>query len=255
MEDQPRIGKNRDHEVYLREFNALPFERVMEKFRLRKIHEIASEYGSSRTNRILEVGPGYNSLAFDLWPENQWTLLEPSRELFSYNMKKFQNIENVRILNCSLEEYLKTCKTSSFDMTIMSSVLHELSDPLGILTGIYNILVENGKVLIVVPNNQSVHRQFGVVLKILDDTDSQTETEKLMQQKNNYSISSLQELVLKVGFKMVYVSTSFVKPNTHKQMQEWVDLGILSSQDLEHLYNLSFAFHPFNAEIHMVIEK
>lgn len=255
MEGERQREKSRDHEAYLREFNTLPFERIMEKFRLRKIHEIALEDFLSDTKRVLEVGPGYTSLSSDLWIDSHWTLLEPSQELFIYNLKKFQNSQNIQIHNCSIEDYLDTCEASSFDMVMLSSVLHELNDPINILTGISNILSENGKVLIVVPNNQSVHRQFGVVLGKLEDTNSQTETEKLMQQKTNYSISSLQELILKVGFKVVYVSTSFVKPNTHKRMQEWLDQEILSNQDLDYLYDLSFAFHPFNAEIYMVIEK
>ncbi len=255
MADELKIEHKRDHQAYLRDFDALPFERIMEKFRLRKIHEIASEFSLNSTHRVLEVGPGYNSLAFDLWPDNKWTLIEPSRELFSYNLQKFQNFTNIQIYNFSLEEYLITYKSDNFDMALLSSVLHELDDPMSILTGIYDRLTEHGRVLIVVPNNQSVHRQFGVTLKILEDTNTLTETEMLMQQNSNYSISTLEDLVLKVGFKPIHISTSFVKPHTHKQMQKWVDLEMLSAQDLEHLYNLSFAFHPFNAEIFMVIEK
>jgi SAM-dependent methyltransferase len=255
MLDDQKKERSRDHEAYLRDFNALPFERIMEKFRLRKILEIASTFELAGNREILEIGPGYNSLASHLWPDNQWTLLEPSQELFILNLEKFGKRRNIQILNHSLEKYLADRGENEFGLVILSSVLHELDNPIGILREIYHSLVEGSKVLIVVPNNQSVHRQFGVTLKILEDSNSQTTTEMLMQQKTNYSISTLEELILLAGFKSVYVSTSFVKPHTHKQMQEWVDSEVLLSEDLDHLYDLSFAFHPFNAEIFMMVEK
>ena len=255
MPDDHKKEPSRDHEAYLRNFNTLPFERIMEKFRLRKILEIASTIELAGDRDILEIGPGYNSLASDLWPDNQWTLLEPSQELFILNLEKFENQRNIQIFNYSLEKYLANLGENEFGLVVLSSVLHELDNPIGVLREIYNSLVEGSKVLIVVPNNESVHRQFGVTLKILEDSSSQTTTEMMMQQKTNYSISSLEELIVLAGFKSVYVSTSFVKPHTHKQMQEWVDSKVLSTEDLDHLYDLSFAFHPFNAEIFMLVVK
>jgi SAM-dependent methyltransferase len=255
MPDDRMQVHNRDHEAYLRDFDALPFERIMETFRVKKIKEIASTIQLSDVRQILEIGPGYNSLADTLWQNSQWTLLEPSKDLFALNVKKFESRTNVQILNHSLEEYLATLGENRFEMVLLSSVLHELDSPIEALRQIHHCLPVGSKMLIVVPNNQSVHRQFGVTLDILKDTNSQTSTEKLMQQKANYSISSLDELLVLAGFKSVYTCTSFVKPHTHKQMQEWVDSKRLSSDDLDHLYNLSFAFHPFNAEIFMMVEK
>lgn len=255
MPNDQKDERSRDHKAYLKDFNALPFERILEKFRLRKIFEIASILELAGDREILEVGPGYNSLASDLWPDNQWTLLEPSQELFVLNLKKFKNRENIQILNYSLEKYLANLGKNEFELVVLSSVLHELDNPIGTLKEVSHLLVEGSKILIVVPNNQSVHRQFGVTLKIIEDLNSQTKTEMLMQQKTNYSISTLEELIVSAGFKSVYASTSFVKPHTHKQMQEWVDSKVLLSEDLDHLYDLSFAFHPFNAEIFMVVEK
>jgi trans-aconitate methyltransferase len=245
----------RDHEKYMFEFDKLPFERILERFRRRKILEILSKIEVHPHKHILEIGPGYNALSTGTFSGSYTTLLEPSKPLFEHNLKMLNDNHRARVLNLDIEGFAEHEPFSKFDLVILSSVLHELVNPFHELQTIYNLMNSKGSLLLVVPNNQSVHRLFGVTMGILSGTESQTETEKLMQQNANFSISTLSTLVKEVGFEISFVTTNFVKPHTHKQMQSWVDNGVLDDGKLEELYKLSEIFHPFNSEIFMIVVK
>jgi SAM-dependent methyltransferase len=255
MTEEPSELVLRDFEKYKIEFDRLPFERIQERFRRRKILEILEQQKFESLNQILEIGPGYNALSTGLFEEAQATLLEPSKPLFEHNLGIIKDFPRARVLNLDIQKFARSEPFTKFDLVILSSVLHELVDPLVELHTIHNLMNRGSSLLLVVPNNESVHRLFGVTMGILKGTESQTDTEKLMQQNLNFSISTLSALVKEVGFTISLVTTSFVKPHTHHQMQTWIESGDLDEFKLEALYGLSEIFHPFNSEIFMIARK
>jgi SAM-dependent methyltransferase len=246
---------SRDYPTYLREFNALPFERILEEFRKRKLLEISANFEWGLSENILEVGPGYNSICSDIFPDSKKIILEPSIELYQHNRKIIPKDLRTDIFNLDIKSYSRLHNRLDFDIVFLSSVLHEFTDPITEMQILIRMIKSGGHLVIVVPNNESIHRQFGVTMGILKSTSSQTSTEKIMQQNNNYSIESLTTFVNLFNLDVAYFDTSFVKPHTHSQMQNWSDLGEINKEDLEYLYSLSPLFHPFNAEIFMIVTK
>lgn len=252
------IGDNfnsRNYESYGQEFDKLPFERIMERFRRRKLLELIEKSNLCQVENILEVGPGYNPISSNIFPHVQKVLLEPSKGPFLENCRAQANNSNLEVLNLDVIKFVDSTHFEKFDLVILSSVMHEFSDAHFELGLIWKVMKKGAFVFIIVPNNESVHRQFGVTLGILESTTSQTDTERKMQQSMNYSIESLTRLVEDLNFKVERVETSFVKPHTHVQMQEWLNSKVLSESDLEDLYKLSHIFHPFNAEIFMIASR
>lgn len=255
MTEDIKSEPTRDIVSYKFEFDSLPFERILEGFRRRKILEILGKLDPLTDNQILEIGPGYNALSMDLFVGAQVTMIEPSKPLFEHNLLILKDNRYARVLHLDIQDFVALEPNAKFDLVILSSVLHEFLDPRKELQRICSVMISGGSLILVVPNNQSVHRLFGVTMGILPSTDSQTETERIMQQNTNFSVSSLSALVSDVGFEISFCTTHFVKPHTHSQMQSWVDSGVLSNDRLEDFYNMSELFHPFNAEIFMLVVK
>ena len=123
------------------------------------------------------------------------------------------------------------------------------------LSTIHSRLKSNGILFIVTPNNQSIHRLIGVILGILENTSALTSTEIMMQHNSNYSSDSLQSLLKELDFTIDLALTNFLKPHTHKQMQTWVDEGLLTDAKLQSLYELSEVFEPYNSEVFILARK
>ena len=245
----------RNYERYDLEFNALPFERILEKYRRRKLIEILSHQVPKDFRDVLEIGPGYKSVLGDLKFFGNTVIIEPSSQLYDYNTSKYAGDPNVIIFNEDIEKFCERMPLQEFDVIILSSVLHEFADVGTEMSRIRKLMKKNGQLIIVVPNNESIHRQFGVTLGILASTSMLTNTEILMQQNQNFSMASLSLFLDSLGFETKFGTTSFVKPHTHAQMQDWIDKGLLDDGELEKLYDLSEFFHPFNSEIFLVVSK
>jgi SAM-dependent methyltransferase len=254
MSITPQGRKDRDHDEYFGNFTSLPFERILEEFRLKRSIEILTKLEKKEIISVLEIGPGYNPLSPRIFPESKKTILEPSKILYEHNVAQHEGDFTTKIINEDLDTFYKSDSTK-FDLVILSSVLHELPNPSQELSNINSLLKSNGLLFIVTPNNQSIHRLLGVFLGILASTSSLTSTEIKMQQHNNFSIASLQDLLNKLNFKIDLAITSFLKPHTHQQMQDWVDEGLLTKTKLDSLYELSELFDPYNSEIFVLARK
>ena len=247
-------SNNRNFSSYEEEYRKLDFEPTQESYRLRRILELISVHNLTTTRRVLEIGPGRNSL-FQFYKET-WvgTILEPMPQNYQQLSKVFIEHPNISIIDKTIEQLGKDNK-QHFDLIILSSVLHEIPNYRKALEEICLLLENEGILLIVVPNAESIHRQIGVNLGIISDLFQLSSTQSKMQQGIVFSIDTLTNLVADAKFEVLQCITSFVKPLTHKQMQDRVDSGVISDEDLETLYNLSAVFEPFGSEIFLIAKK
>ena len=243
-----------DFEDYYAEFQKLPFERIQEKFRRRRLLHLLKSYNIPEAKRVLEVGPGFRSLFLDSSSQGTVTILEPIKALADEIESAFGS-RNVVVLNQTLEKFGESVEDNQFNVIIMSSNLHEVNDDKKALKIAYRILEKDGLIFIVVPNNKSIHRLIGVDMELLMSQESLTKTEIIMQQKRNYSPHSLSQKLVKTGFMIDQVFTSFVKPLTHLQMQTGLENTQITEDMLEQLYNLSEIFNPYASEIFIVGKK
>ena len=255
MSAEADVPKSRDHDEYFGNFVSLPFERILEEFRRKKSSEILNKLIKSEVTNILEIGPGYNALSPEIFPRSKKTMLEPSKIMYAHNVTKFESDSKTTTLQMELNTFCESVYAEKFDLVILSGVLHEMLNPRAELSSIYSLLRSKGILFIVTPNNQSIHRLLGVFLGILENTSTLTSTEIMMQQHSNYSLDSLKGLLTESGFTVDLAFTNFLKPHTHKQMQTWVDEGLLTEAKLQSLYELSEVFEPYNSEIFILARK
>lgn len=245
---------NRDLPDYLSNFSQLPFERIQEKFRKRKILDLINQHQAD-AGIVLEVGPGINPLFPFLDVFEHAIVLEPIYQIFDWLKNSQYQKSNVQILNSNLEKFIFDNIEKRFDTIFLSSVLHEISYPEIILKTIYNSMQVGGRIFVVVPNNQSVHRLIGEKIGIISSLSELTKTERKMQQFSSYSPKALASQLEAVGFRSIEIVTQFIKPLPHAQMQEAIDNSMFSEDNLEFLYKLSDLIPDFGSEIFGVAVK
>jgi len=203
----------------------------------------------SSLKRVLEVGPGLNPICQDLSPDWEVTMLEPIEYFFQDLRNRFSKNPRVNCLNSLLEDVNRLSDLREFDLVLMSSVMHELTDVDKALKNLLDLLAPEGKLIVIVPNKEYLHRMESLNLS---QERGLSETEIKMQQSMSFSPSSLVEFLQIRGFETLKVLTSFVKPYHHAKMQELIERGALTLDSLDQLYEISSTFNPYCAEIFWV---
>jgi cyclopropane fatty-acyl-phospholipid synthase-like methyltransferase len=140
------------------------FSKSMSAMTREFMSEITSHINFGRINRVLDIGAGLGTISCylsDLYPEKQFTILdlegvaELSRQYVNDNAA---HPDKIRVIDCDVreesnwrkknEEYTKN---SSFDLIILSQILHELTkeETKSLVKKCSDLLVEGGKLVII----------------------------------------------------------------------------------------------------------
>ena len=243
----------RDFESYFKEFEALPFERHLEKFRHKRLLELIGQY-CKQSNRVLEIGPGRNPVFPKLEKALHVDVLEPLNPLYQILVQENLHLEEIVIHNKTLDEAISVID-GNYDCIIMSSVLHEIQHQSIALLQVQELLREGGKLFIVVPNNMSIHRLIGLHTGFVSELSDLTTTELKMQQYKSYYPQTLTDQLVSLNFNIISVATGFVKLCPHARMQALIDNGMISDEVLDFFYKASDQLDGFGSEIFAVVTK
>ncbi len=247
---------SRDFEQYLRNYLQLPFEKTFEIYRHKKIIELITSSNIEKMKSLLEIGPGLNPIFSSLKEFETVHALEPIIDFYQSNKRTFSKKQSVQFFNLTLEEFYNTSsKRDSYDLIILSSVLHEIPNYAQALEQCFTMLSNQGKIVIVVPNNRSLHRLIGEQKGVHPRGESLTKTEITMQQSVSFSVESIKVELEKAGFKTISVNTEFLKIFPHDVMQDLLDKKILNEQILEFFAVSSQLLPDYGAEIFYVGTK
>lgn len=236
----------RDLDKYQTDYINLPFEPHHVRYRKRKVVECLRKH---RARRILEVGCGVDPLFMSFADFETLDVVEPSAAFFEIAEQSTAGMRNVRLHRGTLEENAQQLSGHSFDFILLSSLLHELQDPRGLLCSVRALCDATTLVHIVVPNAKSLHRLLALEMGLIDSIYRLSSTQHRMQQHTSFDLCSLSELVTSCGFSVVESGTFFIKPFTHAQMAELLKCGFLTEQMLDGLYGLSAHLPEFGSEL------
>lgn len=135
------------------------------------------------------------------------------------------------------------------DFLICSSLLHELEKPDDMLLAIHDSMDEKSVVHINVPNANSLHRILARDMRMISDVHSLSRQNIKLQQQTVFDLDSLISLVESCGFEVIDQGSYFVKPFTHKQMQQMLDEKIISEETLDGFYKLTEQLPVYGSEI------
>jgi hypothetical protein len=110
--------------------------------------------------------------------------------------------------------------------------------------------LEDGVLVVVVPNAWSIHRFVGIKKGIISDLDDYSQTQIRMQQYQKvFNPDTLKELVEKSGFEVLTSVTFFPKVLSHDQMASRYEDGEIGDDFLEQMDQLSEILNPVGSEI------
>jgi hypothetical protein len=247
---------SRDFEQYFKNFLELPFERILERYRLQKVLELIDSEHVGNVGKILEVGPALSPV-FDKLDEYELIhILEPIYKCYQMNLQKTKERNSLHIFNLTLEDFLDSPqRCSEYDLILLSSVLHEMPNYRKALKSCHSLLAKDGKILIVVPNNESIHRLIGARNGIHPIGEKLTINELLMQQRISFSVKTAKHNFEKHGFKTIFMKTEFIKIFSNSDMQDLLNQGILNEDIINIFSKISSLLPNVGAEIFYLGQK
>lgn len=238
--------ETRDIEKYTNDYLNHDFEAVMVKFRRKKVLEVLNKY---RAENILEIGCGAESI-FDYYKDyNHFTIVEPS-ETFCTGIRKSENYNSkITVINDFLENRVEELKERNFDFIILSSLLHEVTEPENLLECVKSLCNSKTVVHINVPNSESFHLLWAYKSGLISHIGDLTATANVLQQHTTFNMKTLAEMVENSHFSIIDNGSYFIKPFNHKKMQTLLNENILDENLLEGLYDMVDYFPNNGAEI------
>ncbi len=244
----------RDLAHYADTYDALPFEAIQVEYRRRAVLERLAESGAQR---ILEVGCGRDPLSRHADGYRSWTIVEPAEAFAAQAVQLTAGDPRVRVVASTIEAAAasRTFAPGDFDFIVLSSLLHELPDPPGVLRGVRALCTHGTRVHCNVPNAGSFHRELAVAMGLIPAVDTPSAQQVALQQARIYQLAALEAELTDAGFRVVARGGYLLKPFTHAQMQALVTGGTIDRAMLEGLYRLGKKFPALASEIWVDAER
>jgi hypothetical protein len=242
----------RDLEKYQFEYNAMPFEALQVKYRRKKVIETLAFYNSES---VLEIGCGEDSLFNYYLNFKNFVVVEPADNFYRSAQKDSKGDTRVQVLNKTLQSAVMDLKKQSFDMIVLSSLLHEIEDCKEILNAVHEVADEHTLIHINVPNANSFHRLLAIEMGLVNSRFDKSEMQLRMQQSHIFDLNTLTLLVESTGFIVKDKGTFFVKPFTHKQMEVIEKTPLFPANLFDGLYGMSKYLPEYGSEIYLNMMK
>ena len=241
--------RTRNLRQYLDHYRDLPFERVAESFRR---EEILSVIRGLQTKRLGEIGCGLDSVFNYLDASIGGFIVEPISELLAQQANLRNNVETF----CTTLEKLDDYKIENADTILLSSVLHEVEDARLFALRALDVLEIGGNIICVVSNGHSLHRYVGWQKGILSEITGRSDTQDLMQQKQEiFTADSLTKFFTDLNVQVIQCYSFMPKLLSHGQMQELLDNNQIDENFLRIMNDLSPMLQPVGSELLLVGRK
>jgi hypothetical protein len=247
-----RDEMKRDLDKYQHDYAVSPFEETMAAIRRK---EVISFLEKHQLRKILEVGCGNHSIFEDLGSFERFAVVEPGEQFFERAITarlRSSAAAKIFLHNCFFEDF---APDEDIDCIVISSLLHELPAPNTMLHHAWRIAPRGCWLHVNVPNAKSFHRLWAKEAGLIRSEYERSETDKQMQRNHLFDLESLRKAVVDAGFAVQESGSYFVKPFTHSQMQQLLDLGVLTSALLVGLGKMESHMPGLGAEIYVNARK
>lgn len=171
--------------------------------------------------RALELGSADGIMTQKLCHDFKEVTVVDGSACFLQQVKEKVKVHNLHLAHSLFEDYATNDK---FNTIFMTHILEHLDDPVAILRRSQQWLAIGGKVLIAVPNANSLHRLVGVKMGILPCKDALNEQDRLLGHQRVYTPELLKQHVREAGYKVNHFGGIMVKPISNRQIeQQWSD--------------------------------
>lgn len=194
---------------------------------------------------VLEMGPAEGVMTSLLYPKfNDYTVVDGADFFIDSLRKKFPEIKAHACLFEAFEPIQK------FDNIILGHVLEHVENPCSLLKKSADWLNESGRILVAVPNANSIHRQAAVKMGLLKKEDELNDTDRLNGHRRVYNLDTLEQNFIEAGLSIVKSGGYWLKPVSNAQIDEtWTEKMIFAFLELGEKYP------EISGEIYVVAEK
>ncbi|TLD82327.1 class I SAM-dependent methyltransferase [Helicobacter sp. MIT 05-5293] len=224
-------------------------------FRRAKVLEILESY---RPLKLLEIGCGMDSIANHYTAFEQCVIIEPS-QVFA-NKAKEDTIfapppRKIEVINDFVENQTNLLKSYSFDFILLSSLLHEVQNPLSFLESVVALMSKTSILHINVPNSRSFHLLWAFESGLIPALGKLTQTAQDLQQNTTFDLESLSALANLAHLEIIDKGSYFIKPFNHTKMSLALENQILDENLLQGLDKMTKYCPTLGAEIFINTRK
>jgi SAM-dependent methyltransferase len=230
---------------YRGQYAEASFETTLVRVRRRYILESLGRYPHGS---VLEAGCGLEPL-FQFVDDAAFTIVEPSPE-FVRNARATAGKRDVTVIEGFLETAAVSLVGRRFDFIVVSSLLHEVSEPAALLAAVRSLCDAGTTVHFNVPNVRSFHRLLALEMGLIDDLFEQSETERRFQRHTRFDSDSFADMLRDGGFRILDSATYFIKPFTHAQMDALMQSGAFSPAVIDGLDRMTRYMPGMGCEIY-----
>lgn len=232
---------------YAEHYGAPSFEPVMVAVR----HErVLASLGDVTGLQVLEIGCGLDPLAGHAFGAAHWTIVEPAAAFVAAAREQFEGNREIEVLEGFFEELIPRL-SRGYDRVVVSSLLHEVEEPVAFLRALRSVCGNKTRVHVNVPNVRSFHRLLALESGLIDDVFEPSSTERRFQRVTRFDLAKLTDLLEAQGFAVVAAGSYFVKPFTHEQMQLLLESGALDPRVITGLARMIRYMPNHGAEIYV----
>ncbi|MEQ1690958.1 MAG: class I SAM-dependent methyltransferase [Gemmatimonas sp.] len=222
------------------------FERHMVRFRRRTI---MTWLATQPHTHMLEVGCGLEPLFEHVADWQHYTVVEPGAEFAARARQRAPEGRDVEVHQAYLEDAGALLAGQTFDCIVVSSLLHEVSDPARLLASLRALCTRETRVHVNVPNAASLHNRLAVKMGLIPDIFSRSALAERMQRSTTYDLTRLCGAMESAGFHVETSGSFFLKPFTHAQLKAMLAHQIIDEKVLDALYEVNADFEGLGAEI------
>lgn len=137
-----------------------------------------------------------------------------------------------------------------FNTIIMSHVLEHVSSPVTVLKQASKWLTKGGRIIVVVPHANSLHRLIGIKMGLLKKPTDLNEGDMIIGHRRVYTKNLLEKHINQANLKLTKIGGIFLKPLSNRQ------LTLLGDQKLfDALYEMGAIFPESACELFAIIKK
>lgn len=231
---------------YLRQYEDGDFETAMVELRRREVLKTLERLPHQH---ILEIGCALEPIYPYVEQFESCVIVEPSVEMARVVASAAVAAPSVEVLPATIQEAAAALRDRNFDLIVISSVLHEVDDPLTFLSAVRSLCNRRTVCYLNVPNALSFHRLLAVEMGLIARAKDLSQRDRRFGHHGVFDRASLRSLLEEAGFTVVRDGSFFVKPFTHDQMHRILEEEIVPRSLIEGLYGLSKHFPEHGCEL------
>lgn len=167
-----------------------------------------------KNGSVLELGPAEGIMTDVLYPYfDDYTVVDGADFYVDTIKMRHPGIEGHAVI---FEEY-KPSRT--YDNIILGHVLEHVQNPVEILKLVSSWLSDEGRIICAVPNANSIHRQAGVLMGLLETEKQLNAADIMYGHRRVYDMDTLKKDFADAGLKLIQSGGYWLKPESNTQIE------------------------------------